>query len=241
MNLRALALLPTWISAFILMGAIALPTTMWLGFRRAGTNAKIERAGTTSIYLAVVLISWVAAAISLSLQGFFEAQPSVLNLNIAYSLLPVLIGAGLWFASRSFRETVRAVSPDRLIRIQSYRTLGFVYLVSWYCGLLPGVFAIAAGVGDVLVAISAPFVASLVRRRGSLAGPVARLWNVFGLIDIVIGVTLGFLTSPSPLQQLAKEAPNIMITTFPMVLLPTIIVPLSILCHIYSLSSVRRA
>jgi hypothetical protein len=235
MNLRAFTLLPTWVSALILVCAIAIPTTMWHAFRRTGSDAKIDGSRRVSIGLAVILFFWITAAISLSLQGFFEANSSVLVLNIAYSLLPVLAGVGLWFASRSFRETVRAVPADCLIRIQSYRALGLVYLVSWYCGLLPGVFAIPAGVGDLLVGISAPVVASVVRRRSSLAGLAATLWNVFGLIDLVTGVTFGFLTSPSPLEQLARERPNIMITTFPMVLLPAIIVPLSILCHFYSI------
>ena len=66
-------------------------------------------------------------------------------------------------------------------------------------------------------------------------------WNLFGLLDLVIAVTMGFLTSPSPLQLLSLDAPNELISAFPMVMVPAFAVPLSVLLHLASLAKLRAA
>ncbi len=242
MNFQLFAALPAWISALVLVFAIGLPTTMWQGFQQAGANAKVDGARATSMRLGVFLFVWVTAAVWLSLRGFFEADPVARFPHLTYSLLPLLIGVILWPASRSFRETLRAIGPDWLIRIQHYRTLGFIYLVCWYIGLMPAAIAIPAGVGDLIVGLSALWVAKQVRGHRAGAGRIATIWNIFGLLDVLTAVIMGVLTSPNPLQMLAKDAPDLVITTFPMVLLTAIVVPLSVLCHIYSLRvGTRRA
>jgi len=235
MNIQLFAAVPAWVSTLALVVSIALPTTMWHTFERSGSDARIDGARTMSIWLAVVLFLWVTAAVLLSLLGFFEADPLARLSNIAYTFVPLLAGVILWPCSRIFRATLRAVHPNWIIRIQFYRILGISYLVSWRYGLMPAVFSIPAGVGDSIVGFSALLVAWMVYRRRSGAGSAAKLWNTFGLIDIATAVTLGALTTPGPFHVLAMDAQYVLITTFPMVLLPTIIVPLSILCHLYSL------
>ncbi len=63
---------------------------------------------------------------------------------------------------------------------------------------------------------------------------LAGIWNIAGIADLVLAVTLGFLTSPSPFQRLAFSLPN-ELTAFPLVLVPTFAVPLAILLHLVSL------
>ena len=45
-------------------------------------------------------------------------------------------------------------------------------------------------------------------------------WNLFGIADLVVAVTAGFLTSPSAFQLLAFDLPNELISQFPLVLVP---------------------
>jgi len=234
-NSRILAAVPAWVSTLALVFSIGLPTAMWQAFYRAGKDSGIDGARKTSIWLGVILSLWVAAAVFLSLRGFFEADPDARVPHLVYALLPLLCGLVLWPASRSFRGSVRALGPDWIIRIQIYRTLGLISLVGWYHGLMPRVFAMPAGVGDLLVGLSAPGVAWMVRHGRPGAASATTFWNFLGLADVVIAVTLGALSSPSPFQVFAKDAPGIAITTFPLVLLPTIVVPLSVLCHFCSL------
>jgi hypothetical protein len=78
---------------------------------------------------------------------------------------------------------------------------------------------------DVLVGVLAPVVAVAYARDPHQNGDLVSTWNLFGLADLVIAVSAGFLTSPSPFQLFAFEAPNELITAFPLVLVPVFLVP----------------
>ena len=67
-----------------------------------------------------------------------------------------------------------------------------------------------------------------------------RAWNLFGISDLVVAVTTGFLTSPSQLQLLAFDRPNDLISAFPLVMIPVFLVPLSVLLHLASLEKLRQ-
>ena len=76
------------------------------------------------------------------------------------------------------------------------------------------------------------------RARGS-AG-LLRAWNMLGIADLVVAVTTGFLTSPSPLQLLALDRPNELISSWPLAMIPVFLVPLSLLLHLASLKKLRQ-
>jgi hypothetical protein len=102
-------------------------------------------------------------------------------------------------------------------------------------GRLPGLFALPAGFGDVSVGLLAPLVATAYARSSHGVARRVRLWNLLGIADLVIAVTMGFLTSPSPLQLASFDRPSVLIAIFPLSLIPVYMVPLSILLHLASL------
>src|SRR6516165_3214098 len=69
-----------------------------------------------------------------------------------------------------------------------------VWLVRYFHGELSGVFAIPAGVGDVLTGLFAPLVAYWWVARTLYARTAAIVWNLFGMADLVNAVLLGALT-----------------------------------------------
>lgn len=119
-----------------------------------------------------------------------------------------------------------------LVGIQLYRVLGGVFLVLWLAGSVPGLFALPAGIGDVAVGVMAPFVAARYARDPGQGRSAVAWWNAFGVLDLVVALTFGLLTSPSSLQLFAFDRPNIIISEFPLILIPTFLVPLSILLHV---------
>jgi len=108
-------------------------------------------------------------------------------------------------------------------------------------GRLPGAFARPAGVGDVIVGLLAPVVGVAYAHRSRHATGLVRAWNLFGIGDLIVAVTTGFLTSPSRLQMLAFDTPNELISAFPLALIPVFLVPLSILLHLASLQKLRQS
>ena len=223
-----------WISTTIVVSMVAIATVMGIGSYRVSRSLGIHKM-PASLAVGVFLMGWLVLALVLGMQGFFRPNPAVSIPNIAYSAIPLVIGYGLASGSTALRKTVEATPPQWIIGVQVYRTLGIVFLILYAQQRLPGVFAVPAGVGDMIIGITAPLVAYLHFAKQQWARGLAILWNVAGIADLILAVTLGFLSSPGPFQLLALDSPNELITSFPLVLIPTFAVPLSILLHLLSL------
>jgi len=65
-------------------------------------------------------------------------------------------------------------------------------------------------------------------------------WNIFGLADFAVAITLGIITSPGPLQLIVPSVASIGAGAYPNVLTPAFVVPSSILLHALSLRQLRR-
>ena len=66
------------------------------------------------------------------------------------------------------------------------------------------------------------------------------MWNVFGLLDFTVAVSLGLLTSPGPLQLIVPDVVNSSLGLYPTVMIPAFAVPSSILLHALSLRQLFR-
>jgi hypothetical protein len=71
-------------------------------------------------------------------------------------------------------------------------------------------------------------------RRAAIA------WNIFGLADFAVAITLGMITSPGPLQLIVPNVSSIGAGAYPEVLTPAFVVPSSILIHALSLRQLHR-
>jgi len=210
------------------------------GLRRAGLD-RLERL-LTWFGVAVPLLAWLFVALELAQAGVFApgAAGRVPALPLA-ALLPVLLALPLLVRSKNVAAALDAVPPSWLIGLQVYRVLGAVFLVRWAAGQIPGEFALPAGTGDVLVGLLALPVAFYVHScaRGSRASGYA--WNLLGILDLALALTMGALTSPSPIQMLAFDHPNTGVGTYPLVMIPAFAVPLSLILHGMSLWHLRRS
>jgi hypothetical protein len=62
----------------------------------------------------------------------------------------------------------------------------------------------------------------------------------FGIADLVVAITMGAMTSPGRAHLLAFEAPNLLISSYPLVMVPTFAVPLALMLHGLVLWRLRR-
>jgi len=105
---------------------------------------------------------------------------------------------------------------------------------------VPGEFALPAGIGDVLTGLFAiPVAIGLAAgtRKGRRA---AIAWNIFGLADFAIAVSIELAMAPGPLQLIVPSIPNATSGIYPTILIPAFAVPSSILLHALSLRQLRR-
>lgn len=189
---------------------------------------------------AAVLIGWFGIAFAL---GFLEVYRAVSDRipTIAYGILvPIVIGGLLIVRSSTMARVLDAVPQHWLIGVQLYRALGAIFLVLYGAGNLPGLFAWPAGLGDVLVGVLAPVIAVAYARGPDKNEDLVLGWNIFGIVDLIVAVASGFSTSPSPFQLFAFDQPNQLVSMFPLVLIPTYLVPVSVLLHLASMTKLRR-
>ena len=223
--------IPLWVSIPIVTANIAIPVVAWLAFQRIARRSARELVAPSFVFFAL----WIVVAFTLSIRGFFVGSAATSVPRIAYSLLPLAIGYFAYRLIPSVRAVVGEIPMHSMIALQLYRALGVVFLVEWMLGALPGAFALPAGIGDIAIGLAAPFVAARVKAGAPGARKSAILWNVLGIADLVVAVTMGVTTTPGPLHLFALDNPNVAIIMMPLVLVPIIAVPFSILLHLIGL------
>jgi hypothetical protein len=169
---------------------------------------------------AAVLAVWLVGVVLLAATGVFRTDAP----RIPIALLATLAAGYLLLFSRTFRAITSSIPQHWLIGVQTFRILGGAFLIRYFQGELPGVFAIPAGVGDVLTGLFAPLIAYWWIARKPYARTAAIAWNLFGMADLVNAVMLGVLTGGGGGG-----------IVFPLVLIPIYAVPRAFLVHSYSL------
>ena len=144
---------------------------------------------TTGLLGAWFVFSLGGSALHLYANG---ANQPPLPLGLA-ALMPILLFLAWIMLSAKFRQFALSLSPSILTFVQSWRIAGFTFLALAAYGILPNLFALPAGWGDIAIGATAPFVAlglALSRHRKSFI-----LWQILGITDLVAAVVLGTLAS----------------------------------------------
>jgi hypothetical protein len=233
---------PASIAVFVLGGSVVIIAAVLFGLNQALIRAAWPPAERVPALraAAIILIGWFAAAVALAWFGVYEGGPGRLPTIQFGILIPIAVGAYLIWRSPMVSRIIDAVPQQWLVGVQIFRAGGAIFLVLYAAGRMPGLFALPAGVGDILVGTLAPIVAWAYARNPRGGAGLITGWNVFGIADLVVAVGTGLATAPSPLQVAAFEAPNTLIADFPLVLIPAYLVPFWTVLHIASLTKLRR-
>jgi len=254
--LPAIGLAAAWIGVNLLFPGLApsgVPATitrlaihgvilfgLWRGLALAGVAPRRQLAVWLAV--AVPFSVWLAVIWTAAIDGVFQAFPDVTaipRLPIAI-FVPLIIGLPLLLRSRTMAAVLDAMPATWLIALQVYRVFGGIFLVNWLHGAVAGVFAWPAAVGDMATGIMALAVARGVAAGTTSGHRAALLWNVFGLIDFAVAVTMGVLSTPGPLQRFGFDIPLAQLGSYPTVMIPAFAVPSSILLHALSIRQLRR-
>ena len=132
--------------------------------------------------MGLLLALWFALAALIGVTGAVAAGPDTLFRPIALTMVvPVLAFVALYLGSATFRGFVLGRDLRFVTLLQSWRVVGFAFLPLYFFGVLPGLFAWPAGVGDVLVGLGAPWaVFALLRDPAFATSRAFVVWNVPG-------------------------------------------------------------
>ena len=186
--------------------------------------------------IAVFVVLWFALVLFLGAKGAFVRPPGAAPLPIlAGAILPLVTFALAFFGWSGFHEKVLTAELRLLTSIQAWRAGGLGFLALAAHGVLPGLFAWPAGLGDIAIGLSAPWVALALTRRPAFAASRGFIvWNILGIMDLVVAVSLGALGS-GLVPGLVGAVTTAPMAQLPLVLIPAFFVPIFIMLHLTAL------
>jgi hypothetical protein len=212
-----------------LVAAFALGL-IWIGAARMDAPAPSRYA--TAGMLSAALVAWLAVAQYLGSANTYFATTETAVPTVLFGLLIPLAAAAMGLSlSGRVRSLVSAIPLPWLVAAQIYRVGGGIFLVLMADGRLPWQFALPAGIGDVTTGVVAVVVATLLARKADGARGAVIAWCLFGIADLVVAIAMGAMTSPGRPHLFAFDAPNLLISSYPLVMVPTFAVPLALMLH----------
>jgi len=188
-----------------------------------------------------VLLLWLVLVLILGADDTFSGGPGALPLAIlAGFLTPILVFLIALWTVGPFRDFVLSIDLPVMAGIQAWRFAGLGFIALYAYGVLPGLFAWPAGLGDMAIGITAPLVIYALRRRPTFAASrLFWVWNLFGMLDLVNAITLGGLSAVLGIG-ISAEITAFPMGEMPLVLIPAFLVPLFLMLHLASLLQARR-
>lgn len=229
-----------YVSAFL----VILPVFALLILSSGAARTELPFAQKATFLGGLTVLLGICAGIALHL-----SQRDVYNVPATLAdppfVLMALFGgaASLWALTRltdTGRAITDATTDAEVIAFQIPRVMGAVFLLGWAFGTIPWQFALPAGLGDIWAGIAGWQAWKAARAGAPDARRLIVRANVIGMLDFVVAVLTGILTSPGFAHLMAHDTPNI-INQHPLAMFPGYFVPLFLGFHLISLAKLRRS
>jgi len=192
--------------------------------------------------VAVVLAVWLALILGLGAAGAFIAPPGSPPFAIAIgALAPIALFAAAYRISGAFRNFVLVGDVRPMLAIQAWRFAGLAFIALYVHGVLPGMFAWPAGLGDMAIGATAPWLIAAINRQPAFgASRTFVAWNLLGIADLVVAVATGTISSMLATGVVGEISTGPM-AQLPLVLIPVYLVPIFVMLHLAALIQARRS
>jgi hypothetical protein len=191
--------------------------------------------------VSVALALWLGLVFVLGIRGAFIGSADSPPMAIFFGLaIPLVVFFVAYFTGSRFRAFVRGADLRLVAAIQGWRWAGLGFLSLYAHGVLPGLFAFPAGLGDMAIGVTAPWIVlGLIHHPSFATSRRFVIWNIMGIVDLVVAVSLGTISSGF-LHGLTGNVTTSAMAQIPLVLIPAYLVPLFIMLHFTALFQARR-
>lgn len=207
------------------------------GLDKSNLTPDQKRSYSKGFYL--IIGAWVILISALSLTGFlsnFENLPP----RITIVLIPPMIAMLVYtIRSKSLKALLRAIPVQWILYLQGFRVV--VELMLWYqyeLGLTPIQMTFEGRNMDIIAGITGPIVGFLYARKGVAMRKLVLAWNFMGLGLLFNILIVAILSFPTKFRYFMNEPSNYLVTEFPFVWLPGILVAIAYSMHFFSLKQV---
>jgi hypothetical protein len=190
-------------------------------------------AGIRTWPIAAIAGAWVGLASGVGATGQLGVVPGqpVPLIGVLFAV-PLLVTGVLATVAKSARTALLEIPTRVLVGLNGSRVLGVLFLLLAAAGQLGGPFPYCAGIGDMITGAVAFMLVRRMWRGEEVATGTIRAWNWFGLLDLLLAVTLGMTSANgSPLQLIHAGAGSEAVQHLPYCLIPTVLVPFYLITH----------
>ena len=144
--------------------------------------------------------------------------------------LPLAIFVTIIYNTEICKKANTILNLEDLVKIHIFRLIGSTFIILFLYDLLPPVFALFAGIGDLLTAISSIFVAKAIRNKKNYARKLTYIWNTFGLVDILITSAMAIIFTKISIDNSIQAV--VFLAEFPFCFIPAFAPPTIIFLHL---------
>ena len=139
--------------------------------------------------------------------GAFVSPLGTIPLRIVIAVAaPLIVFFAVYSMSAALRTFVLEIDVALATALQAWRFGGFTFLALYAHGVLPGIFSWPAGLGDMAIGVTAPWVAfALGRQSDFVTSRLFVVWNLLGILDLVVAVSIGAVQRASPQAQRVRS------------------------------------
>ena len=225
--------LPEWI-AIAFLTVIFVPSIMIAFLAKKGLNNSNKVFYTVLAFFATYF-SYVTVASYNNLFNKVFLPPLVLlycTIPLALFLFTVVINL------KVFNRFLEQIRLEDLVGIHIFRLIGVFFLLLTYHNALPKFFAIIAGSGDIITAITSIFVVKAIRQKQENAKTLTLIWNTFGFADIVFTAVTAILLTKLSIDNgtMGVDA----LAMFPFCFIPAFAPPIIIFLHITIFKKIKK-
>lgn len=209
--------------SIIFLGAFLFPITM---VARLADKGQIKNGSKWFFAFYGVYLTIVATA---SLNGYFDEvmlPPKI----VLTTTLPFALFMAIIYMTFACKKANSIIVLQDLVKIHVFRLIGSIFIILFLFDLLPKPFALFAGIGDVVTALSSVFVARAIQKRKSYARRLTAIWNTFGLLDILGTSALAIIFTKISIDEGVQGVE--ILAQFPFCFIPAFAPPTIIFLHL---------
>ena len=193
----------------------------------------LHRSMKQALLLTVAAILWFVVIGTLAVLGFFsnfDAMPP----RLIFALAAPAVALAVVFRSKTLRESLAASPIAALIYLQVFRfAVELLLFRGFVTGHVPVQMTFEGRNFDILAGITAPFAGWIYQRTRNRL--FATLWNIAGLLLLGNIVVVAILSMPGRFRYFTEGPANTLLTHFPFIYLPAVLVPIAYCAHVLSL------
>ncbi len=206
------------------------------------SSRKIKSSAAVSAGFAGLLLAWFAAAYVIGAERLLSNEGAALLAPIAVTaVLPVAVFLAFYALSARVRNFILSRDIGTLTMLQHWRVIGFAFLPLTFFGVLPGLFAWPAGLGDVAIGLAAAVVVARIGRDPAWATSAGLVrFHLLGLLDFAVAIATAGLSAGGFPSLVADGVTSAPLDVWPLNLFPSFLVPIFIILHLSVLLKVRH-